>query len=104
MEEGSRSLQNKCVSFASFHLGCEPMCAAPDPDAQSLDSDITKRRTLTIARLPHFQGKDTGRVGKVRYSLCGSHNGALFEDDRCTNEGPSFPKRAKPRSFTLLCF
>lgn len=41
---------------------------------------------------------------KVRYLLSANHNGALFENDRCTNEALSFPKYAKPWSFTLLCF
>lgn len=47
------------------------------------------------------QRKDTGGVEKVRYSLSESHNGALFEDDRCTNEGPSFPSLTPNRARSL---
>lgn len=41
---------------------------------------------------------------KVWYRLSANHNGALFENDRCTNEALSFPKYGKLWSFTLLCF
>lgn len=52
-----------------------------------------------------FSAEGTRLQWKVWYPLSlQNHNGALFENDRCTNEALSFPKYGKPWSFTRLCF